>query len=169
MAPGIVRSQSYGAYNRACQAYDNEFAPRRSISQPGGTVSPCLDRHFATASALFLHREGVSSDARLEVPLPPNCQDPKTSSAIRWDGFLSRGFGMESTGVTRQARLETRSSAGGPITLDLAYSACVRGGLPAAGILAKLQLWPVTAEGCDELTPGLATPTATQSPGRSGR
>lgn len=101
----------------------------QSIPQPGGTVSPCLDRHFATASAPFLHREGVSSDARLEVPLPPNCQDPKTSSAIRWDGFLSRGFGMESTGVTRQARLETRSTAGDPITLDLAYSACVRGGL----------------------------------------
>lgn len=63
----------------------------------------------------------------LEVPLPLNCQDPKTSSAIRWDGFLSRGSGMDSTGVTRQARLETRSTAGDPITLDLAYSACARG------------------------------------------
>lgn len=86
------RLQPHGPYTRVCQTYDNEPAPRRSIPQPGGTVSPCLDRHFATASALFLHPEGVSSDARLEVPLPPNCQDPKTSSAFRWDGILSRGF-----------------------------------------------------------------------------
>lgn len=127
MASGFARLQPEGVYARACQAYNDELSPRRSIPQAGGTVSPCLDRHFATASALFLHPEGVSSDARLEVPLPPNCQGPKTSSAIRWDGFLSRGSGMDSTGVTRQARLETRSTAGDPITFDLAYSACARG------------------------------------------
>lgn len=78
------RGYSRTGLHTGCQAYNNEPAPRRSIPQPGGTVSPCLDRHFATASALFLYPEGVSSDARLEVPLPPNCQDPKTSSAIRW-------------------------------------------------------------------------------------
>lgn len=66
---------------------------------------------------------------------------------------------MDSTGVTRQARLETRSTAGDPIILDLAYSACARGLTGSRDTGQKLQLWPVTADSCDELTPASAAPT----------
>lgn len=73
-------------------------------------------------------------------------------------GFLSRGFGMDSTGVTRQARLETRFNAADPINLDLAYSAARAGADRQQGYRAKLQLWPVTADSCNGLTPRSATP-----------
>lgn len=66
---------------------------------------------------------------------------------------------MDSTGVTRQARLETRSTAGDPITLDLAYSACARGLTGSRDTGQSCKLWPVAADSCDELTPGSATPT----------
>lgn len=65
---------------------------------------------------------------------------------------------MDSTGVTRQARLETRFNAADPVNLDLAYSAARAGADRQQGYWAKLQLWPVTADSCSELTPRSATP-----------
>lgn len=65
---------------------------------------------------------------------------------------------MDSTGVTRQARLETRFNAADPINLDQAYSAARAGADRRQGYQAKLQLWPVTADSCNGLTPRSATP-----------
>lgn len=83
---------------------------------------------------------------------------PKRARRSDGIGFLSRGFEMDSTGVTRQARLETRFNAADPINLDLAYSAARAGADRQQGYCAKLQLWPVTADSCSELTPRSATP-----------
>lgn len=151
----FARLQLYGVYTRICQAYNNEPAPRRSIPQPGGTVSPCLDRHFATASALFLHAEGVSSDARC-LQIAKARKRARRSDGI---GFLSRDFwnGLDrgdAPGASRDALNRRR-----PYYLGPGLQCMCAGADRQQGYWAKLQLWPVAADSCDELTPGSATPT----------